>query len=52
MKSNRRSRHRSHAFPPRSHAKSTGLTMRMWMKLLSMPPMIGVTIGFITSDPE
>ena len=35
----------------RSQQKITGVTMRMWIKLLTMPPMTGVANGFITSAP-
>ena len=31
--------------------KITGVTMRMWSRLLIMPPMTGVASGFITSAP-
>jgi len=29
----------------------TGVTMRMWMRLLTMPPMMGAASGRITSAP-
>jgi len=35
----------------RSHAKMTGVTTRMWSRLLSIPPMTGAASGFITSEP-
>ena len=35
----------------RNHAKITGVTIKMWIKLLAMPPMTGVASGFITSAP-
>jgi hypothetical protein len=38
-------------FRSRNHAKITGVTIKMWIKLLAMPPMTGVASGFITSAP-
>jgi hypothetical protein len=35
----------------RRQAKTTGVTIRMHARLLSMPPMTGVASGFITSAP-
>ena len=35
----------------RSQAKRTGVTTRMWRRLLIEPPMTGVASGFITSAP-
>jgi hypothetical protein len=35
----------------RNHAKITGVTIKMWIKLVAMPPMTGVASGFITSAP-
>lgn len=38
-------------FLPRSNAKITGVTIRMWTRLLNIPPMTGMASGFITSEP-
>ncbi|HEV2841633.1 MAG TPA: hypothetical protein VGW39_09940 [Chthoniobacterales bacterium] len=35
----------------RNHARITGVTIKMLIKLLAMPPMTGVASGFITSAP-
>ena len=46
-----RVRHRRFSSRSRSQQKITGVTIRMWTRLLSIPPTTGAAIGFITSAP-